>query len=822
MNYKIEDLHRVSEGKAFITFPGLISHVSIDSRTISSFKDTLFVALKGEKTDGHMFVDQLYQSGCRNFLLHRSFQNVHKYKQANVILVNDTLEAFQKIAAYHRSRFKIPVIGITGSNGKTIVKEWLGEFLKSTFSVLKSPKSYNSQIGVPLSVLLLDSNHSIGIFEAGISKPGEMQTLEPVIKPDIGVVTNIGSAHQENFENIEQKIDEKLNLFVHSKSIIFSKDQEDVCRRINANPKLALKKHFAWSYIDQDADLFISNVHCIHRVKTEITGVYRRKTYKIEIPFEDKASIENAIVVWAILLVLGLDGQFFLESFKSLSGVSMRMEQKEGVNQCILINDSYSSDLESLSIALTYLSQFNQKMKKTIIVSDILQSGLPSEELYHRLADMVHQNNVTKVVAIGTEIQKFSSLFYADFYSFETTNDFLNSNFIKTFYHEVILLKAARNFHFEKIFNALGKKIHQTRMEINLSSLVKNYNYFKNLLLPETKIMVMVKAFSYGTGAFEIANILQYHHVDYLAVAYTSEGVELREAGISVPIMVMNPDLESYDLMISFQLEPEIYSMNSLKAFYNVAKREGIKAYPIHIKLDTGMNRLGFKNEDLTSLVSFLKSNEHLHVKSVFSHLSSADLPSEDEFSKSQIVCFVKQTDELEKGLQYRFIRHILNSAGIQRFLSDQFEMVRLGIGLYGISADDQQELQNVSSLKTIVSQLKLVKKGESVSYSRSYIAEKDALIATLPIGYADGLNRLLSNKNGQVVVKGKRAPIVGNICMDMCMIDVTGMEVEEGDEVELYGEEISVKEIASKINTIPYEVFTSISHRVKRVYLQE
>jgi len=822
MRYTFLDLHKASEGKAKLANPNaLISHISIDSRTIIFPAETLFFAFKGIKNDGHQFIEKLYKQGVRNFVVSDYRWEYDKLNEANFIITKSVLCALQKIAALHRRQFSIPIVGITGSNGKTIVKEWLSEFINKVFNIVKSPKSFNSQIGVPLSVLMLSNNHGIGVFEAGISQKGEMDKLEKIIRPDVGIFTNIGTAHQENFNSIEEKINEKLHLFQSSSAIIYNSDIEKLDNLIKADRKFIGKQLFTWSLNNKNANLFIKRINK-ENGNTAITGVYNNTEYSISIPFVDKASVENSISVWAYLFYGGLINQGLFENFKKLQAISMRMEQKEGVNNSILINDSYSSDIESVTIALEHLKQYQQDKKRTLIISDILQSGKENKDLYKEVNELLSENTVDKVYGIGSEISKYASLFTCESHFYKDTNEFLSKVSKNDFSDEVILIKGARNYHFEKVFNFLEYKTHQTQLEINLSALIRNLNYFRSKLKPDTQIMAMVKAFSYGSGSYEIANILQYHNVDYLAVAYTVEGIELREAGINLPIMVMNPNPDNFDLMIEYNLEPEIYSFEILQTFLKHVVRSGSKRYPVHIKIDTGMRRLGFVNTEIPLLLEKLVGTEYVQVRSVFSHLATADVPQEDAFTEMQIEDFFSCAEQIAKKLEYPFLMHILNSAGILRKAHAQFNMVRLGIGLYGADHNYEGKLENVSSLKTIISQLRSIKKGASIGYSRAFIAENNMTMAVIPVGYADGLNRHLSKGIGRVFVNGKYAPIVGNICMDMCMIDVSDIDVGVGDSVEIFGDHISIAEIAETLDTIPYEILTSISQRVKRVYFQE
>ncbi|MGM0497156.1 MAG: bifunctional UDP-N-acetylmuramoyl-tripeptide:D-alanyl-D-alanine ligase/alanine racemase [Bacteroidota bacterium] len=797
-----------------------VKELVVDSRKIFSPAESVFIAIPGERHDGHDYLDDLWEKGVRNFIISRSALNFSRYPDGNFIMVPNTLGALQQIAAHHRNRFNFPVVGITGSNGKTIVKEWIYHVLQDLYSVVRSPKSYNSQIGVPLSIWEMHSDYDFGVFEGGISQPGEMIRIQNMIRPDIGLFTNIGSAHQENFKSLKHKIQEKLQLFEESETIIYCKDHDEIDREIRNHDTLKNKQLICWSE-DYEADLVI---HSIQREdnSTKITGSYKEQYGQINIPFIDKGSIENAIHVWLLMLHLGIDNKIIEEKMHDLPVIAMRLEMKKAINNCTLINDSYNSDLRSLNIALNMLNQQNQHNKKTLVLSDILQSGRDEEDLYREVADLIQNNQIDRLFGIGSSISANAEVFELEKDFFTSTEEFLSKLSSKTFRNEAILLKGSRDFHFEKISHFLEQKMHQTVLEIDMDAMVENLNYFRDKLDGDTRIMAMVKAFSYGSGTYEIANMLQYHRVNYLGVAFADEGVTLREAGITLPIVVMNPEEESFELMMDYELEPEIYNFRVLHRFNQVVATTGKEQYPVHLKLDTGMNRLGFKPDEIEELIQVLTNKLHLKVSSVFSHLAAADEPEQDEFTQMQIDRFDKESKRIIQALGYSVWRHILNSAGIERFPDAQFDMVRLGIGLYGISAIDQHQLTNISTLKSTVTQVKDVEKGETIGYGRTGKAEEDITIAIVPVGYADGLNRALSNGVGRFWINGYFVPIIGTICMDMCMVDITGCDIHEGDEVIVFGEKIPVTEIAEKLGTIPYEVFTGVSSRVKRVYFQE
>jgi alanine racemase len=800
----------------------LISSISIDSRTIFDPEASLFFAIHTERNDGHRYIADLVHLGVHAFVISSFQEEFVKYDQCWFIRVPDTLKALQKLAAWHRSQFHIPLVGITGSNGKTIVKEWLSEVLKNRV-VIRSPKSYNSQVGVPLSVWKLEPEHELAIFEAGISKSGEMQNLQKIIQPTIGILTNIGEAHQENFSTKLEKLKEKLELFKSSEALIYCMDQPLVHNEIINTHFASGIKLYAWSYLNEKADFFFRSRKMDDG--TEISAKFERKEYRVQLPFTDEASLENAGHCLAFVISQHLADQVVLESFNSLQPVAMRLEMKEGINNCLLINDYYNSDINSLQIALGFLNNHAKQpyLRKTVILSDIQQAGIPDEQLYQEVARLLQLNHTGRIIGIGPRIRKYSGLFGIPSSFYESTGQFLESVDSGNFSQECILLKGAREFHFERISSFLQKKYHQTVLEIDLNTLVENLNFFRSAIRPETKVMVMVKAFSYGSGMAEIARILQFHKVDYLAVAVADEGIELRQAGIDLPIVIMNPEEHSFENMIEFRLEPNIYSADIFDSFRKVLQQHAVVRYPVHLKFDTGMHRLGFDSvEDVTALADKLVAQDEMVVRSVFSHLAGSDEAIHDNFTIEQVQQFIQLSSFITERLPYKIYQHILNSAGIERFPEFQFDMVRLGIGLYGVSAAGNQQIKSISRLKTCISQIRTVKKGETIGYGRKGVAITEMQIAVLPIGYADGYDRHLSNGVGKVFVKNRVVPVIGNICMDMCMIDVTGLSVAVGDEVELMGEHIRVSDIAESIGTIPYEILTGISQRVKRVYLQE
>ena len=814
---------------------GRLGGVLIDSRKLSSPDSTLFFAIKGERNNGHHYIEELYKKGVRNFIIS---ENASYYisicTEANFILVKNTLQALQLLAAHHREQFQMPVVAITGSNGKTVVKEWLFQLLHQDKVIVRSPKSYNSQVGVPLSVWQLKAKHKLALFEAGISEPNEMQKLQAVIQPTIGIITTIGQAHHENFANIEQKAKEKLKLFSHCKYIIYCKDFDVLDKLITNDKTLNKASIYSWSK-QSKASLQIQNIKQQDGFSC-ISALYKNKNIDIIIPYTDHASVDNAITCWLFMLVMGYEQELIQKRMLQLQPVAMRLELKEGISACTIINDSYNSDIESLSIALDFLNQQNKKTKNTLILSDILQSGKSRKELYKEIAEIIDRKGVDRLIGIGHEITREKKLFKCKEQIFyPSTQKFLDQLGASQFNDETILIKGSRSFKFEQISSALQKKSHETILEINLNALVNNLNYFRSKLKPQTKIMAMVKAFSYGSGSYEIANVLQFQKVDYLAVAYADEGIELRKAGITLPILVMSPEEHSFENMLFYKLEPEVYNFRVLQQLIETVNRfifNKTKLYdhtsftqsPIHIKLDTGMHRLGFEEKDIEALKNKIISYPFFKIQSIFSHLAASDDAKHDNFTAQQIKRFESMSIDIMKVVGYKVMKHILNSGGVLRHSKAQYDMVRLGIGLYGIASGTmyQQHLENVGSLKSVISQIKFVSKNETIGYNRREKAKKDMIIATIPIGYADGLNRKLGNRNACFYINNQKAPIIGDVCMDMCMLDITHIKALEGDEVIIFNEHTHIKELAKKLNTISYEILTGISSRVKRIYFQE
>ncbi len=789
----------------------IINALITDSRKASGSDGGLFFAITGLHHDGHQYVESMYNLGIRQFVVEKELPQFNNCADANIIIVASAIEALQRIVSCHRSALFVPVLGITGSNGKTIVKEWLFQLLSPDYKIAKNPGSYNSQIGVPLSVWQLQNHHEMGIFEAGISKPGEMEKLEEVIQPTLGILTNLGSAHDEGFSSPHQKLVEKLKLFERCKLVIFCEDHATVKETFTKSSIPTL----SWGS---------SSAASVH-VKTEghrFFISFKGTSFSLTLPFSDKASIENCFHCVSLMLHLGYNGSEIQKRIQLLQSVPMRLELKEGINQSQIIDDTYNNDLAGLQISLDFLTNQNQKTKKRLILSDILESGLSSTELAKRIALLIAKNKINAFIGIGKSFFLYKDHFPKNAEFYESTDQFIERFNLDLIQHEVVLVKGARKFQFEKIIDRLQRKVHGTVMEIDLGAVVQNLNYFRGLLKPTTKVMVMVKAFAYGSGSTEIANLLQYHKIDYLGVAYADEGIELRKNNISLPIMVMNPSEESFGMLLPFKLEPEVYSFKMLNSLITFLHGRPID---IHIKLDTGMHRLGFAEEDCDELIKVLSQNSHLHVASIFSHLAGADEAAHDAFSNSQAEKFNLIADKVSNSLKIRPLRHLLNSPGILRLPDLQFDMVRLGIGLYGVdptSGNTNNQLRPVATLKTIISQIKHIPAGDTVGYGRRGSADHPTSIATIAIGYADGFSRAFSRGVGKVLVKGHVAPVIGNVCMDMTMIDITGIEASEGDPVIVFGPEHPIETLASAINTIPYEILTNTSERVKRVFVAE
>jgi len=827
-SYTGQEISEIIQAKPFPKKFGdiRVNDILIDSRRLISAENCLFFALVSNRNDGHKYLGELYENGVRLFTVSKLPKDHTLFENATFFVVGNTLDALQKLAAWHRNQFDIPVIGITGSNGKTIVKEWLYQLMSEDKNIVRSPKSYNSQIGVALSVWQINRENDLAIFEAGISEPEEMKKLQVMINPTIGLFTNIGEAHGENFINIKQKVGEKLNLFTKVDVLIYNIDQKDLQDVIIRSEILNNIESFTWGK-GEECHLQLLEKQ-IDNKQTLIKGRFKNTDISIKIPFTNDASIENAIHCWAVMLYLGYSPELIDQRMHTLMPIAMRLELKAGTNNCTIINDSYNSDFNSLSIALDFLNQQNQHLNKVVILSDILQSGRNEVDLYTEVADLIGKKGIDRLIGIGPSISRQKELFTGIEKSFfETTSDFISAYPFASFSNQSILLKGARIFEFESISRLLQQKVHETVLEINLDALVENLNYYRSVIPKGTKIMAMVKAFSYGSGGFEIANILQFHNVDYLAVAYADEGVELRKAGINIPIMVMNPEEYAFETMIKNQLEPEIFSFRALNLLEKTIAQNAIpvnKPVKVHIKVDTGMHRLGFVEHEIDELIKRLKNNPLIYVQSVFSHLAASDKPEFDDFTHEQVKLLQNMGTKIADAFDQKVLLHILNSAGINRFPEAAFDMVRLGIGLYGIASSepDISKLTNVTTLRSEMAQIKTIHQSESVGYDRSFVANKETRIGIVSVGYADGLMRTLGHGKLSLFVNGKPAPIIGSVCMDMCMIDITEIEAKEGDEVIVFDGEHPVNRLAEIAGTIPYEILSRISRRVKRVYFHE
>lgn len=821
MRISIENITKLLNANRIGSKESEIDWILTDSRSLCFAEETLFFALKTKRNDGHKYISDLYKRGVRNFVVSDLPENLEDYGDANFLQMSYPLKGLQRLAEKYRSRFDVPVIGITGSNGKTIVKEWLYQLLSPERIITRSPRSYNSQIGVPLSVWLMNESTELGIFEAGISEMGEMEALQSIIRPSIGVLTNIGGAHQENFYSTTDKCMEKLALFKDCDVVIYDGDNDLISGCISKS--LFSAKEIAWSRVDNERPLFIESV-TKNVDSTTIRYRYLGMPNEYTIPFIDDASVENSLHCLAVALYLMVPAEKIAERMAVLEPVAMRLEVKEGKNGCILINDSYNSDLASLDIALDFMSRRSEGKgrKRTLILSDMFETGQTPKLLYRQVAELVHSRGIHKIIGVGEEIRSASSRFEMEKYFFQTTEELLASDLMEEFRNEVVLIKGARAFHFDDISDRLELKVHETILEINLNALVDNLNYYRSKLKPETKMVCMVKASAYGAGSYEIAKTLQDCRVNYLAVAVADEGSDLRKAGITRSIIVMNPELSAFKTMFDYKLEPEVYSFNLLNELIKAAEKEGVTNFPIHIKLDTGMHRLGFAPSDIPELVNRLKRQTAVIPRSVFSHLVGSDGEQFDSFTRRQIETFEQASGQLQNSFSHKILRHICNTAGIERYPGAQFDMVRLGLGLYGVCPFTNRILHNVSTLKTTILQIHDVPQDETVGYSRKGRLNRDSRIASIPIGYADGLNRRLGNGNAYCLVNGQKAPYVGNICMDVCMIDVTDIDCREGDKVVIFGDDLPVTVLADILGTIPYEILTSVSNRVKRVYFQD
>ena len=872
MKYSIEKIATLIGARRIGDVEATVSWLLTDSRSLCFPEETLFFALKSGRNDGHKYIPELYRRGVRNFVVEIGAGRIAAgriaagrladgklaadaastgakldgsgFAGANFLEVVSPLEALQRLAERHRDEFDIPVVGITGSNGKTMVKEWLYQLLSPRVIVTRSPKSYNSQIGVPLSVWLLNEKTEVGLFEAGISQPGEMQALRDIVQPTIGVLTSLGTAHQENFRSMDEKCQEKLTLFHDAKVVAYNSDDNVVSRCMRKSGYRGEK--LSWSREDPQAAMFIKKVERRDTVST-LYYIYKGQEGRYHLPFIDDASLECSIAAAVVALYLGVTAEELDVRMSQLEPVAMRLEVKEGRHGCTLINDSYNSDINSLDIALDFMSRRPEQegKRRTLILSDIYQSGEAAECLYERVVELAVNRGVTKFIGIGKEITAGLAAglttgrgqaaklpgTVADartrgdvrFFFFGDVEEFLRSEVFEGLRDEVVLIKGARAFGFDHITEQLEQKVHETILEVNLNAVVENLNHFRSYMKPETKMICMVKADAYGAGAVEVSKILQEHRVDYLAVAVADEGVTLRKNGITSNIMIMNPEMTAFKTMFDYELEPEVYSFRLMDALIKAAEKEGITNYPVHIKLDTGMHRLGFDPvNDIDEVINRLKHQNAIIPRSVFSHFVGSDSDDFDNFSAHQFELFDAASTKLLAAFDHKILRHIDNSAGIEHFPERQLDACRLGLGLYGVDSRDNHIINTVSTLKTTILQLRHVPKEETVGYSRKGVLTRDSIIAAIPIGYADGLNRHLGRGKGYCLVNGQKAPYVGNICMDVALIDVTDIPCEEGDTVEIFGEHLPVTVLSDILETIPYEVLTGVSNRVKKVYYKD
>lgn len=822
MHYTIDNITALIGARRFGSAEACIDWLLTDSRSLAFAETTLFFAIRTKLGDGHHYIPELYRRGVRNFVVGNVPANYETdYPDANFLLVVSPLKALQRLAERHREEYDLPIIGVTGSNGKTVVKEWLYQLLSPSMHVTRSPRSYNSQVGVPLSVWLLNEHTQVGVFEAGISQPGEMAALKAIIQPTIGVMTNIGPAHQENFATIQEKCLEKISLFKDADVIVYCADDAVISECMAVS--LYTGDTIAWSTSNTDATLYIRSI-TKKADHTDIVYRFLGVENSMSIPFTDDASVQDSIHCLAVCLYLHLQPTDIAQRMAQLEPVAMRLEVMQGVRGCTLINDTYNSDVTSLDIALDFMNRRPEQgnKPKTLILSDILQTGLPTTELYTQVADMIARRGIDRLIGVGPEISAAHALFNVKKVFFPTSDALTESGLLDTMSNEMVLIKGSRKFGFEQITAALSLRVHETTLDVNLEAIAENLNFYRSFMKPETKITCMVKASAYGAGSVEIAKTLQDRGVDYLAVAVADEGADLRRAGITTGIIVMNPEMTAFNTLFQYDLEPEVYSFKLLDALVHAAEKQGIQGFPVHIKLDTGMHRLGFNPlKDVPQIIERLKRQSAIVPRSVFSHFVGSDSPDFDEFSARQFQLFDEASQQLQRAFPNKILRHICNSAGIERFPERHLDMVRLGLGLYGIDPIDNRRLHNVTSLRTTILQIRNVPKGDSIGYSRRSFVERDSRIAAIPIGYADGLNRHLGNRNGYCLVNGQKAPYIGNICMDVCMIDVTGIDCKEGDTVEIFGDNLPVTVLSDKLDTIPYEVLTSVSNRVKRVYFQ-
>lgn len=819
LEYTFRELQQAVGGELIGSPEATVCNVSTDSRAITGGDDVLFVALVGARHDGHRFIEALYTDRrVRGFIVEHLPEGSERMEGANFLVVDNTLTALQRLGAYHRQRFQIPLVGITGSNGKTVVKEWLSQVLSTKYRTHHSPRSYNSQVGVPLSLLGLASHHEVGVYEAGISEPGEMEALERIIHPRLGIFTNLGQAHQAHFADLRSKGEEKMRLFTRCEQLIVCADQPLPVALAGELHRKHGVQIVTWSSKRAPCDMPVQLGEAEASGRLAFVAKWGGEPLQGWLPGNDPATVENALHTLLGAILLGIPPAQAVEQIGRLHPVAMRLERRESVYGHALINDSYSCDIESLQVALAFLHQQAGGDEKAVILSDIQQSGLSTEALYQQVHQLLRQYDVKTLIGVGPDIASLRAhmpegLFYP------TTQALLEAFPQAQLRHAAVLVKGSRSYELERASHLLEKQAHRTVLEVSLTALEHNLNHFRSLLAPGVRLFVLVKAFAYGNGSCELARLLTYHQVDYLGVAFADEGVVLRNSGVSTPIVVLNPAPDSYALLIEHGLEPEIFSFASLRGFSRAARELGAEGYPVHLKFDTGMHRVGFSPEDVDALIGSLAESKAIRVASMFTHLAAADEPGQDEFTAHQVACYTAMADSVERALGYRPLRHVLNSAGTERFPDWQFDMVRLGIGLHGISVYGDNRLQVAASLKTYVAQVKHLNPGDTVGYGRKGRIEHPATIATLPIGYADGFNRRLGNGVGHVLVKGHLLPTIGNICMDTCMVDASGCDVREGDSVTIFGPELRVERLAQWLGTIPYEVMSTISSRVSRLY---
>lgn len=823
MTYTVEDIAAIIKVAAKVNPRQEISVLLTDSRSLTFPERTMFFALETRNNDGHRYMRDLYDKGVRNFVAKYVPEDMAGTDDANIFIVGDVVKSLQAISRAHRGRFSAPVIGITGSRGKTTVKEWLYQLLADDFNIVRSPRSYNSQIGVPLSIWEMDEDTTLGIFEAGISQPNEMTALQGIIKPNIGIITNIGSEHADGFASNKEKCDEKAILLRDCDCVIYCGDDPLISEAV-ADACIPAKE-IAWSTVDSDRPLFISTI-IRHRENTRIEYSYLRQDGSVTIPFTAEADIQNAIHCLAVMLYLNRPADVTAARMETLSPVGTRIQVMEGVNNCLVVYDAYTSDLNSLAPALDFMVRRRTRSRSTTaIISDVMHETLEPSRLYREVSELLKSKGIERVIGIGEEISRHSRYFPADSRFFPSTSAFLAEVSAGDFERELILVKGAAQFHFDMIADMLEARQHETVLEVNLDAMVHNFNTFRSMLRPTTGIIAMVKASGYGAGSYELAKTLQSQGAAYLAVAVPDEGVGLRQAGITMPIMVLNPRVVNYKTLFAYNLEPEIYSFDLLREIISEGEKYGMVDYPVHIKLDTGMHRLGFTEHDFPELLSLLKHQKAVKPQSLFSHLATADCPDLNEYTLRQLTTFDNWCSQIDKEFNHKIMRHILNSAGIIRFSDWQYDLVRLGIGLYGIPVlndGSEDSLRQVSSLHTVIISIKEWPAGTKIGYGCKGCVDRMSRIATLPVGYADGIDRHLGNGGMRVWINGHRCPTIGNICMDACMVDVTDTDCEVGDRVEIFGDHIHVSELSDTLDTIPYEILTSVSNRVKRVYFRE